>query len=144
ERMQQICEFLGVAFEERMGSLEGADRSAISVGTHHTLVRGNTIVSQKKHANALAPNIRAKVNRYIYRWKRSSDGKWPKYPVFLPAGTRPPSLFECWRDRIFYQALIARDHLVATVYSVVPINWARGFRSLRQRSEKVGLLSMSQ
>jgi len=144
ECMQQICRFLQLPFEERMASLEGADRSAIALGSHHTMVRGDKILGKRKGKDLLSSALRAKINRYVCRWKMRSDGKWPKYPDVLPASTRPPSLLELWGDQVFYQALRARDRLVERVYAVVPIDVARGLRSwVRQRDARTELLPIS-
>ena len=135
ETMQQICQFLDIPFEAQMTSLEGADRSAIAIGPHHTLIRGDKIVTQNTRTQILPPAVRGKVDRYIFLWKQHYNGAWPKYPVVLPEGTRPPSFVELWRDGMVYRALLGRDHLVALIYSFVPISWARGIRRLlRKRS----------
>jgi hypothetical protein len=144
ESMRQICRFLDVPFEERMISIEGADRSAIATGLHHTMVRSDRIVGQRRPSEVLHPALRAKIGRYICRWKRRSNSSWPKYPLALPAGTRPPSFLEIWRDQIVYQAVVGRDRLVAVIYASVPIGLAHGLRSwLRQRSRKGALLPIS-
>lgn len=137
ECMRQICQFLDVPFESRITSLEGADRSAISSGEHHAMVRRDRVVGQRKHADLLSPVLQAKISRYICRWKRRYDGKWPKYPLELPEGIRPPSLFERWRDRMAYQVVLGRDKMVAVIYAVVPLDLARWLRYwLRRRSYK--------
>ncbi len=105
ECMGQICQFLEVPFEDQIASLEGADRTAIPSGQHLALVRGDRIVGQRKQAEVLSLATRAKIGRYICRWKHRYDGKWPKYPHELQEGTRPPSFFELWGDRIAYQSL---------------------------------------
>jgi hypothetical protein len=145
ECMQQICHFLQIPFEERMTSLEGADRSAIASGEHHIMVRSGRILGPRTRTEVLPSALRAKINRYVCRWKQGYDGAWPKYPRVLPPGTRPPSLFERWRDRLFYQALLGKDMLIAVTYGVVPMDAARGLRSwVRQRGHNNGLLPMSQ
>lgn len=109
------------------------------------MVRGDRIVSQRRQAELLSPGLQAKIGRYICRWKRRYDGNWPKYPIELPEGTRPPSLVELWCDWITYQGVLCRDKMVAVIYAIVPIDLARWLRSwLRQRSHKRGLLPMSQ
>lgn len=145
ECMQQICRFLQIPFDERMTTLDGADRSAIASGSHHTMVRSNSILGQRTRREVLAPALAAKVNRYLCRWKKRYGGKWPKYPLVLPVGTRPPSRLELWRDHIFYRALRGRDMLVALIYAVVPMDVARGLRLwIRWRGHKAGLLPTSQ
>ena len=142
--MQQICAFLKIPFEERMTSLEGADRSAVSSGEHHAMVRGNRVVGSRKRAEVLAPDLQAKISRYVCRWKQRYSNEWPKYPQVLPAVARPPSALELWQDRLFYRAALARDGFVALIYAVVPMGLARGLRSwLRHRSQDRRLLPMS-
>jgi hypothetical protein len=131
--MQEVCQFLDLPFEEQMTSLEGADRSAIALGPHHTMVRANQIVTQKTSSQTPPQTLGGKVDRYIFLWKQCYNSTWPKYPLVLPEGTRPPSLVELWRDRLVYQAVIGRDDVVAGIYSAVPIEWAHGIRRLLQR-----------
>ncbi len=104
--MRQICEFLEIPFEERMTSLDGADRSAIYSREPHAMVRGDAIVGRRKSTDALSPALRAKIDRYICRWRQHSGGNWPKYPTVLRKGTPPPSLFEVWHDWLTDRALL--------------------------------------
>ncbi len=144
ECMRQICLFLELPFESRITSLQGAERSAIFSGQHHAMVRSERVVGQRKQADLLSPALRAKVNRYICRWKSLHDSKWPKYPLQLPEGTRPPSAIELWRDRIIYRVVQCQDKMVAVIYAAVPINLARRLRRwLRQHSRAKKSLSMS-
>jgi len=143
--MRQICGFLDIPFESRITSLEGADRSAICSGEHHAMVRGDRVVRQRKQANLLSPALQAKISRYICRWKLRYDGKWPKYPLQLSGGTRPPSLVELWRDRIIYQLVLCRDKMVALIYALVPIELARWLRGwVRQHGRVKGPLPIPQ
>jgi hypothetical protein len=144
ESMQQMCTFLGIPFEENTTSLSGADRSAIASGPHHSMVRGNRIVSQKKRVHMLPPKVKAKVNRYARLWRQRYNGKWPAYPLALPDSTPLPSFFELLRDKIFYQCFVSWDQLVSLIYSAVPIDFARSLRAwLRQRNQKRQLLPIS-
>jgi hypothetical protein len=144
ECMRRICLFLELPFESRIVSLEGAERSAIFSGQHHAMVRSKWVVGQRKQVDVLSPALKAKVNRYICRWKRCYDGKWPKYPLQLSEGTRPPGPIELWRDQITYQLVRYQDKVVAVLYAVVPIKLARWLRCrLRQRSRAKGSLPMS-
>ncbi len=144
ESMRQICRFLDIAFEPRMTSLEGSDRSAIASGPHHTMVRGDRIVGQKKRAENLSPAVRAKISRYICRWKRRYHEGWPKYPVERPKVALEAGFGELWLDRIIYEGALGRDKFVALVYAVVPVHLARRLRArLQHRSFKRGLLPTS-
>jgi hypothetical protein len=113
--MRQMCKFLEIPFEDKIMSLDGSDRSAVRSGQHHALVRGERIVGQRKPVLVLAPALRTKIDRYICRWKRRYHGKWPKYPLDLPEGTRPPSSLELWRDRFTYQSQRVWDKIVIVI-----------------------------
>lgn len=142
--MQQICSFLQIPFDQRMATLDGADRSAISSGVHHLKVRGNTILGQKARREVLAPARRAKISRYVLRWKQQHEGKWPKYPEALPAGAHAPSVLELCCDRVLFKALLWRDELVALIYTAVPMEVARALRFwIRRRGRKGGILPTS-
>src|SRR5258708_26083179 len=104
--IHQICEFLEIPFEERMTSLDGADRSAIYSREPHEMVRGDAIVGRRKSTDALSPALRAKIDRYICRWRQHSGGNWPKYSTVLRKGTPPPSLFEAWNHSLTALALL--------------------------------------
>ena len=142
ESMQQICHFLDIPFEEGMTSLEGADRSAIASGPHHTLVRSDRIVGQRKRAETISPVLQAKISRYVCRWERQY-GVWPKYPIERPKVPLAAGFGERLLDRVAYQCVLCRDKFVALVYAVVPIGLARRLRAwLQQRSFRRGLLVM--
>ena len=133
ECMQRICEFLGVPFESQITSLDGADRSAICSGQHHATIRGNRIVDRRLRTETLSAATRAKISRYICRWKQRYGGKWPKYPVELSKGARPPGLVELGSDWILHQGQLCRDKLEALVYAVMPVNLARWLRRILRR-----------
>jgi Sulfotransferase family len=131
ECMQQICQFLEIPFEPCVASLEGADRSAISDGEHehHALVQRDRIVGQRKQAEILSPAMRAKIGRYICRWKQHYGDKWPKYPLELPEGAAPPDLVELWCDRITCQSVQYWDKAVTLIYAITPVALAHFLRS---------------
>jgi hypothetical protein len=131
ECMQEICQFLEVPFETGVTCLEGADRSAIlrGEGEHHTMVHRDVIVGDRKQVEPLSPAMRAKIGRYICRSKKRYGGKWPKYPLQLPEGTKPPSLVELWRDRTVYQSAVYWDKAVTLIYAITPVALPRLWRS---------------
>jgi hypothetical protein len=145
ECMRQICQFLEIPFESRITSLEGADTSAVCSGPHHMMVRGERVVDQRKATELLSPTLEAKIARYICRWKLRYDGKCPKYPVELAGGTTPPGRLELWYDRLMYQIVICRDKIVALIYALVPMDFARWLRGwARQRVRLKGALAISE
>ena len=126
--MQETCEFLGIPFEDRMTSLEGADRSAIFPGECHTLVKGDRIVDQRAKKQALTPALKAKIARYICRWKRTSGGTWPKYPVALPEGTKGSSGLELWFDWIADETLLLWGKIVIVLlHQVRPLVYPKKY-----------------
>jgi Sulfotransferase family len=138
--MRQICEFLEIPFEERMTSLEGADRSAISPGECHTLVKRDRIVDQREKPEPLSLRMRAKIDRYIYRWKRRTDGVWPKYPAALPKDARPPSFSELWRDRIIDESAILWEKVfIVLLHHIRPLVYPKKYvRPPKAVSQVVG------
>lgn len=143
ECMQQICRFLQIPFDERMASLEGADRSAIASGSHHLMVRRDKIFGRTRTGD-LPPRVRAKVARYICRWKGHYGTSWPKYPRSVEVSTKGPSLLEMWGDRMIYKVVLGRDSLVAVIYAVVPMRTARALRAwIRRAGPNRGLLPVS-
>jgi Sulfotransferase family len=131
ECMRQICDFLGVSFEPAVASLAGADRSAIAgrEREHHSLMQSDLIVGRRNHAGLLSSAMQAKIARYVSRWKRRYNGEWPKHPLAIPEGTRPPNLVELWSDRITNQSVIWGDKAVTLAYAITPITFARVWRS---------------
>jgi Sulfotransferase family len=135
ECMQQICKFLDIPFEERMVSLKGGDRSAIRPGQIHELVRSDRIVSERKQVEAVSPDVRAKIDRYICRWKEHYGSKWPKYPVESAEDSRPTSSLEHWCDWMADQGLLLRDDLQTVLLHqirplVYPKKYVRRFEEI--------------
>jgi|SRR5580704_17038558 hypothetical protein len=133
ECMEQICQFLEIPFEPSVTSLEGADRSAISGAErqHHALLQGDRIMSQREQPENLSPAMQAKVIRYICRWKQRYCNRWPKYPLRLPEGTKPPGLLELWRDHVHCQSAQCWDVAVTLSYAITPIALVGLWRSRR-------------
>jgi hypothetical protein len=129
--MEHICSFLGLSFEPGITSLEGADRSAIAGldRKHHTLVQGDRIVALRSHAETLSPAVRAKVDRYICRWKQFYDGKWPTYPMEMPPNSKPPTVAEISWDNLANRGIMYSDNIVTLAYAATPIAFARLWRA---------------
>jgi hypothetical protein len=120
ESMQQICSFLKLPFEAGMTSLEGADRSAICAGQCHTLVKSDRIVDHRRKRKSLSPALQAKIGRYVSRWKRNSNGTWPKYPVEL-SDKHPASFVELCKDRVADQICTLWDKvLIILLHQIRP------------------------
>ena len=136
--MTAICSFLKIQFDPRMLSLEDADRSAIYLDEHHSLVNGKGIVSSVPRSEVLAPSAKRKIQRYIRKWRDQSGGRLPVYPDgAVNAGAAAPGLFEVWRDRILYRWFARYDSFVLFIYSFLPLWLLSGYRAVRSRAEAV-------
>jgi Sulfotransferase family len=137
-----ICRFLKIPFDPRMLSLENADRSAIYLDEHHSLVNGKGIVSSAPRPDVLPPSAKRKIQRYLRRWKDQSGV--PVDPSGPPnSGTAAPGFFEIWRDRILFRCLARYDDFVLFLYSFLPLWVLSGYRSLRNRTAAVGQLEQT-
>src|SRR5262252_4560889 len=97
--LRSICDFIGIPFDPKMASLEGADRSAVYNGEHHSGVKSSTIVAKRERPEVLSPELKKKVERYVVYWRKKSTGSWPVKAV-ITEGTLPASAFERAKDRI--------------------------------------------
>ncbi len=131
--MTAICRFLKIPFDPRMLSLEDADRSAIYLAEHHSLVNGKGIVSSARRPESLTPSAKRKIQRYIRLWKDRSGGKWPVHPEQSESSIGVPGVLELWRDRILFFWLARYDSLVLLIYSFLPLFVLSGYRSIRDR-----------
>ena len=131
--MTAICSFLQIPFDPRMLSLEDADRSAIYLDEHHSLVNGKGIVSSARRPEALSTSAKHKIQRYVRWWKDQSNGQWPVHPRQTEAGTPAPGLFERWRDKILYFWFARYESLGLWIYSFLPLWILSAYRTVRNR-----------
>ena len=127
--MHELCLFLQIPFDSKMVRLEGADRSAIQEGHHHSLVKSKDIVSSRNTPEGLPPEIRRKIERYVHMWREQSRGAWPLYPESLDDDCSNPSAFERLRDRVAYRILSTWHHAIPIVFSFVPFAVWRRYRA---------------
>jgi hypothetical protein len=128
--MQGICWFLGIPFDPRMVSLEGADRSAIYEAPQHAGVKTEKIGVPAKLNVALPDGLGEKIARYVAYWKKESGGSWPMYPRGA-ASAEPATLVERAQDELYFQALRALDRFTAFVYCHAPIALLRTYRGAK-------------
>ena len=131
-----ICEFIGVPFDSRMTSLEGADRSAIYNGEHHSMVKSSSIEAKRNRPEVLSPALKRKVERYVVFWRQQSGGAWPVNAA-VSHGTKPASWFERMADRTRHGALRALDCAVPYVYSLVPVSVWQRYRQVKSRYQRI-------
>jgi len=125
--MQGICWFLGIRFDPRMASLDGADRSAIYEAPQHAGVKSEKIAVKAKRDVALPDGLGEKIARYVAYWKKESGDSWPMYPRGA-ASALPATFVERAQDEVYFQALRALDRFTAFVYCCAPIALLRTYR----------------
>jgi hypothetical protein len=131
-----ICNFIGIPFDLRMNSLEGADRSAIYNGDHHSLVKSSAIVANRERPEVLSPDFKNKVERYVAFWRQEYNGNWP-VTAAVSEGTRPATWLERTRDRLRHGRLRSLDLVIPVLYSLVPIVLWEKYRKAKSRYLKV-------
>ncbi len=134
--LTSICDFIGIPFDPRMNSLEGADRSAIYNGDHHSMVKSAAIVANRERPEVLSPELKNKVERYVVFWRKQYDAKWPVNAA-VSDGTKPASLFERTRDRVRHRLLRSFDWIVPVLFSLVPIAVWQRYRHVKSRYQQV-------
>jgi hypothetical protein len=127
-----ICEFVGVPYDPRMASLEGADRSAVYKGEHHSMVKSSTIVAKRERPEVLSPELKSKVERYVVFWRKQSGGNWP-VKAAVSDGTKAASWFERTVDRMRHGLLRGLDGSTIFLYSFVPVPVWKRYRQMKSR-----------
>ncbi len=129
--MPGICDFLGVPFDPKVSSLEGADRSALYGGEHHALLRGDKIVARSERPDNLPPSLKKKIARYIWLWREESGGAWPAFADAQDGDPGKPAIFDRLGDEIRYRCLRTFDLITACIYSFVPLLVLREYRAAK-------------
>ena len=134
--LRAICEFIGVAFDPKMTSLEGADRSAVYKGEHHSMVKSSNIVANRERPEVLSPELKSKIERYVVYWRKQSGGKWP-VKTGVAEGTTAASWVERALDRLRHRTLRTSDLLVPFAYSFVPVALWQKYRHVKSKYQRV-------
>jgi hypothetical protein len=137
-----ICDFIGIPFDPKMNTLEGADRSAIYNGAHHSMVKSTVIMGKRERAEVLSPELKNKIERYVVFWRNRYDGQWPVNAA-VGEGTKPASFFERVRDRVRHSLFRATDSIIPVAYSFVPIPLWQRYRQVKSRYQQVATNSPS-
>jgi Sulfotransferase family len=130
--MRRVCDFLTIDYEHSLSTLQNADRSAIFEGSHHSLVRGDTIV-QGPRENLISPKLREKINSYVALWRQSYPG-WPPYPRGADLSTGIPNRVTRSVDRLLYRIFRLRNFLERMFFSHAPIWLLRRHRERQKGS----------
>jgi hypothetical protein len=133
--LMSICDFIGIPYDPKMNTLEGADRSAIYNGDHHSMVKSSVIVANRERPEVLSPELKKKVERYVVFWRQQYDGKWPANAVVTP-GTKPVSWFERTVDRVQHALLRGFDVTVPVLYSLIPVAIWQRYRRVKSKYQQ--------
>ena len=133
--LMAICDFIGVPFDEKMASLEGADRSAIYNGEHHSGVKSSTIVANRERPEVLSPELKKKIERYVVFWRKKSAGAWPAKAA-VADGTPAASLLERTSDCIHHAVLRTLDQIVPFAYALVPVPLWQKYRQWKSNYQR--------
>lgn len=131
-----ICDFIGVTYDPKMTSLEGADRSAIYNGDHHSMVKSASIVAGRDRPEVLSPQLKNKVERYVVFWRKKYNGAWPVH-ANVSEGAKAASLLERSRDKALHRLLRTMDLAIPVAYSFVPVPVWMKYRQWKYRSHEV-------
>jgi hypothetical protein len=131
-KLTAICNFIGIPFDPQMNSLEGADRSAIYNGDHHSMVKSSAIVANRERPEVLSPDFKSKVERYVAFWREQYQGKWPVNAA-VREGAKPASWLERTRDRLWHGRLRSFDLIIPVLYSLVPVALWQKYRKVKSR-----------
>ena len=134
--LNSICEFIGIPFDPKMATLEGADRSAVYNGEHHSGVKSSTIVAKRERPEVLSPELKSKVERYVVYWRNRSGGKWP-VKAAVTEGTQPASFSERTMDSFRHKIMRIADLAVPFFYAGVPVSLWKKYRQMKSKYQRV-------
>lgn len=126
---RRVCEFLDLPWHPEMAVLEGADRSAVPPGRHHSVVRGSAIRRRPTDGQILTPGEKALCERCEVvlrhdRWRSGAASEEPASP-----GIAPSVAWTGWKGRW----LLFTDRARTFVLSLLPLPVWHGIRTWRGR-----------
>ena len=129
--MREVCRFLEIPYRDELADLRGADRSAIFQEPHHSLARGDEIVSTPRTV-ILDPTVRHKIDGYVKLWKRRYNDEWP--PSVLPGADEValPRLPQRVGDQVAYRVVRAFNQFRQVCFAYAPLALIKGYRSRRR------------
>ena len=133
--LTSICDFIGIPFDPKMTTLDGADRSAVYNGEHHSGVKSATIMAQGQRPEVLSPELKAKIERYVVYWRQNFGGNWPER-AHVTEGTPAASFSERLADAVKLRILRAKDQIVPYAYTLVPIPLWQKYRQVKANYQK--------
>jgi hypothetical protein len=128
--MQKVCSFLEIPYRDELADLRDSDRSAIYTGAHHSLLRGDKIVSAPRTV-IVDEATRRKIRGYVKLWKRRYNDEWPP-SVLTDADDALPSLPQRIGNEIAYRAVRAFDQFRYFCFGCAPLSLLQSYRRIRR------------
>jgi hypothetical protein len=131
--MREVCRFLEIPYRDELADLRGADRSAIFKGAHHSLIRGDEIVSTPRTV-ILDPTVRKKIDGYVKLWKLRYKNQWPPSVLIDSDDVALPRLPQRVGNQVAYRAVRAFDQFRQVCFAYAPLALLQSYRSRKARS----------
>jgi len=128
--MREVCRFLEIPYRDELANLQGADRSTIFKGAHHTLIRGDEIVSTPRTV-ILDQAVRQKIDGYVKLWKRRYNDEWPPAVLTDADDVALPRLPQMVGNQVAYRAVRAFDQFRQVCFAYAPLSWLESYRMRR-------------
>jgi len=128
--MRSLCQFLQIPYDPRLATLEGADRSAVYEGKHHSLLRQDVIVAGPR-PGVLDPGLRAKIDHDLTLW-RESDARERRTISRGPT----PSFAQRRLDQLRYRLYRALDACTRAAFCFLPIPLLRLYRKAKAHARE--------
>jgi sulfotransferase family protein len=128
-----ICEFLEIPFVPAVTTLEGADRSAVFGGAHHSMVKGKQIVAARERKDMLPPQIKEKIRQYKALWRNENGAESLFSRSFGEISESTPGKWERFADRLRFSLLSIKDEAPRVAYSVLPVWTWQAYRAIKYR-----------
>jgi hypothetical protein len=129
--MREVCRFLEIPYRDELADLQGADRSAVYNEAHHSLIRGDEIVSRPRTV-ILDQAVRQKINGYVKLWKRRYNDEWPPSVLTDADDVALPRLPQRVGDQLAYRAVCAFDQFQQICFAYAPLALIQSYRSRRR------------
>ena len=129
--MREVCQFLEIPYREELADLRGADRSAVYKEAHHSLVRGDEIVSVPRTV-VLDQAVRQKIDGYVKLWKRRYNNEWPPSVLTNADTVVLPRLPQRVGDQVAYRAGRAFDQFRQVCFAYAPLALIQRYRGRRR------------
>jgi len=126
--MREVCRFLEIPYRDELADLRDADRSAIFKGEHHSLLRGDKIVSTPRTV-ILDQAARQKIDGYVKLWKRRYNNEWPPSVLTDADDVALPRLPQRVGNQVAYRAVRAFDQFRQVCFAYAPLVLLQSYRS---------------